>query len=90
MDILRVVSDGPEGPTQIMYKANLSWVTVSEHLKALLGLGFLEASLTSSRNKYSLTKRGLGAVRTYRNLLREIYLPLDPATPSLLESEPVS
>ena len=41
VDILRVVMEGYGKPTQIMYKANLSWNVLQSQLKAFLEAGLL-------------------------------------------------
>jgi predicted transcriptional regulator len=72
MDILRAIMEGAEGPTQIMYKANLSWILLCDHLGALGGQGFVGERTVGNRKKYSLTGRGIEIVGAYLNLIREI------------------
>ncbi len=72
MDILRVIVEGAEGPTQIMYKANLSWILLCEHLASLTQQGFIEERQVGNRKKYSLTSKGTEIVGSYLNLVREI------------------
>src|SRR3984893_15915216 len=74
MDGLRAIMEGAEGPTQIMYKANLSWILLWDHLKPLTELGFVDEKLLGSRKKYSLTGKGVEIVRAYSALVREITL----------------
>jgi predicted transcriptional regulator len=72
MDILRAIMEGAEGPTQIMYKANLSWILLCEHLSALGEQGFVGEKAVGNRKKYSLTGKGIEIVGAYLNLIREI------------------
>ena len=79
MDILRAIKEGAEGPTQIMYKANLSWILLCDHLDVLGGQGFVDEKTVGNRKKYSLTYKGIEIVGAYLNLIREIIF--DTATP---------
>jgi predicted transcriptional regulator len=72
MDILRAIMEGAEGPTQIMYKANLSWILLCDHLSALGEQGFVGEKAVGNRKKYSLTGKGIEIVGAYLNLIREI------------------
>jgi len=72
MDILRAIMEGAEGPTQIMYKANLSWILLCDHLGALGQQGFVGEKAVGNRKKYSLTGKGIEIVGAYLNLIREI------------------
>jgi len=72
MDILRAIMEGAEGPTQIMYKANLSWILLCDHLSALGEQGFVGEKTVGNRKKYSLTGKGIEIVGAYLNLIREI------------------
>ncbi len=79
MDILRAIMEGAEGPTQIMYKANLSWILLCDHLTALGDQGFVGEKAVGNRKKYSLTGKGIEIVGAYLNLIREIIF--DTAAP---------
>jgi predicted transcriptional regulator len=72
MDILRAIVEGAEGPTQIMYKANLSWVLFNDNLSALGDQGFVGEKAVGNRKKYFLTSKGSEIVGDYLNLIREI------------------
>jgi len=72
MDIMRAIMEGAEGPTQIMYKANLSWLLLCDHLSALGQQGFVGEKSVGNRKKYSLTGKGIEIVGAYLNLIREI------------------
>ncbi len=74
MDMLKAVLEGSDVPTQIMYKANLSWITLLKHLKALLEREFLRETQTGSRKKYELTQKGLNWMRSYTKVVEEMQL----------------
>ena len=65
MDILTVVRDGAEGPTQIMSKANLSWNLLMQHLKELVDHGILSELNIKNKSVYRLTDKGIGVLRSY-------------------------
>jgi predicted transcriptional regulator len=81
MDILRAIMEGAEGPTQIMYKANLSWAPFCAHLTALGDQGFVGENAVGDRKKYSLTGKGSEIVGAYLHLIREIIF--DTAAPPM-------
>ena len=74
IDLLKAIMEGVEEPTQIMYKANLSWILFCDHLTALSEQGFVGAKAAGDRMKYSLTDKGIEIVAAYQNLIREISL----------------
>jgi len=69
MDVLRVVSTGIDRPTQIMYKANLSWIALQSNLKSLVAKGFLSEENSGSRKQYKLTQHGFEILRTYEKVI---------------------
>jgi predicted transcriptional regulator len=66
MDMLNAVRNGALGPTQIMYKANVSWLIVTQHLKELVGHGILSEHNIRNRFTYALTDKGISILRSYR------------------------
>jgi len=69
MDVLRVVSTGIDRPTQIMYKANLSWIALQSNLKSLVTSGFVREEDLGSRKRYELTQRGFEILGTYQKVV---------------------
>lgn len=69
MDVLQVVSQGIDRPTQIMYKANLSWVALQECLKSLVAKSFITEENQGSRRRYELTQSGYEIMRTFQKVL---------------------
>lgn len=72
VDILRVVAQGYGKPTQIMYKANLSWNVLQSQLKAFLDAGLLRVEEYGSRRRYLITVKGMDIVRSYQMVEEEI------------------
>jgi predicted transcriptional regulator len=69
MDVLQVVSQGIDRPTQIMYKANLSWVALQDNLKSLVSKSFLREENLGSRRRYELTQSGFEILRTFQKVV---------------------
>ncbi len=72
MDVLRVTSEGANKPTQIMYKANLSWVALLSHLKGLTSSGFLTEVEYANRKVYEISPRGLELLRNYQKIVSAV------------------
>ena len=75
MDILTVVRDGAEGPTQIMFKANLSWKLLTQHLRELVGNGIISEHSIKNRFGYRLTDKGISILRSYRQVADQFNMP---------------
>jgi predicted transcriptional regulator len=72
VDILRVVMQGYGKPTQIMYKANLSWNVLQSQLRAFLEAGLLKVEEYGSRRRYQITQKGAEMVCSYQKVVDEI------------------
>ena len=72
IDILRVVMQGYGKPTQIMYKANLSWKVLQEQLKSFVEAEMLCVEEYGTRRRYLITPRGAEMVRSYGNVVGEV------------------
>jgi len=72
LDMLRAVHDGAEGPTQVMYRANLSWSALQENLTKLLAVGLLREEKFGSRRRYVLTDKGMDVLRNFDTVLEQI------------------
>ena len=72
MEILRVVMNGSGKPTQIMYKANISWTVLQSQLKAFIASGLLNVNDYGSRRRYEITNRGIEVVRSYEKVIGEV------------------
>ncbi len=72
VDILRVIMEGYSKPTQIMYKANLSWNVLQAQLRSFLQSDMLTVEEYGSRRRYAVTKKGADMVRSYQKVVDEI------------------
>lgn len=69
MDVLRVVGSGIDKPTQVMYKANLSWIALQSNLKSLVTSGFLREESLGNRKRYEITQRGYEILSSFQKVL---------------------
>ena len=72
IDILKVVSDGNEKPTHIMYRANLSWTRLTEQLDFLIRQEMLAEIETDSGTIYKLKLKGKETLEYFRKI--EVHL----------------
>jgi predicted transcriptional regulator len=72
VDILKTVSAGFGKPTQIMYRANLSWNVLQAQLKSFLQSGMLDVEAYGSRRRYLITPKGTEMVGSYEKVVKEI------------------
>ena len=72
MDMLSAVKQGAAKPTQIMYRANLSWIALQTHLTQLLERGLLRWAAEGNRKKYELTVKGANVLYAYIKILEEV------------------
>ena len=72
VDILRVVAAGYGKPTQIMYKANLSWNVLQAQLRSFLESEMIEVEAYGSRRRYLITPKGIDMINSYQKVVREI------------------
>ena len=72
MDILKVVHEGAYLPTQIMYRANLAWVSLQSCLGSLVGTGLLQRVSSGGRRTYQLTHKGLGILASFSQILEAV------------------
>jgi predicted transcriptional regulator len=72
MDMLAAVKVGADKPTQIMYRANLSWIALQTHLAQLLERGLLRWVADGNRKRYELTTKGANVMYSYVKILEEI------------------
>jgi len=69
--VLRVIKNGTEKPTRIMYEANLSWTSLKDVLSLLLSQELVEEiDISESRDKrtvriYKITEKGDHLIRYF-------------------------
>jgi len=61
-NILEVISRGVTKPTQIMYKTNLSWITLQEMFETLISGSFVRAEIEKGALRYYITDKGQNAL----------------------------
>jgi predicted transcriptional regulator len=69
LDVLRAIAQGAEGPTRIMYIANLSWNTLDTIIVKLCHEEFISWKEESGHRRYRLTNQGSLLMRRYEHLL---------------------
>ena len=72
MDMHKVIKEGAEKPTQIMYKANLSWVALQTHLTQMIERGLLKWVTEGTRKRYELTLKGSSVMYAYQKIREEV------------------
>lgn len=63
LDILKVINEGVDKPTRIMYATNLSWTPLSNILESLKDQGLIVIPNKGSRNRYEITEKGKNVVK---------------------------
>ena len=64
-EVLEVIEKGVEKPTQVMYKTNLSWITLQEMFGVLKNGGFIREEERISSRRYYITEKGRNALHYY-------------------------
>ena len=64
-NILKVIEEGTNKPTPIMYKTNLSWATLQGIFTPLLDGGFIKKEKQRNSKKYYVTEKGRNALDYY-------------------------
>ena len=72
IDILRVISQGYGKPTQIMYRANLSWNVLQSQLKSFLEGDMITVESYGSRRKYLITQKGMDVISSYQKVVDQV------------------
>jgi predicted transcriptional regulator len=72
IEILKVVLAGNDKPTQVMYRANLSWNVLQAHLRELVESGLLMVENVGARKRYTITTKGIELIRAFEELERKI------------------
>ncbi|MEM2342103.1 MAG: archaellum operon transcriptional activator EarA family protein [Candidatus Bathyarchaeia archaeon] len=58
IDILKKISLGVSKPTNLMYKTNLSWLSLNKALKSLVSQGLIIVVEKDGRRFYKITEDG--------------------------------
>ncbi len=69
IDVLKVIGEGEDRPTRIMYASNLSWNSLQRTLDILVNKGYVDENQISERvRKYSITAKGNEVLGYYDRL----------------------
>ena len=80
MDIISCIKSGAEKPTQIMYKANLSWTALKDHLSLLEKGGLIKSVEYGTMTRYELTDKAMAVLMAYKKLVEDVNAPHEPQT----------
>lgn len=64
-DVLRVVSEGAEKPTNIMFRANLTWPLTVAYVETLVRHEMLRVDVNGNRVAYHVTPKGSALLRSF-------------------------
>ena len=67
-EILQAIDDGCHKPTRIMYKSNLSWVSLMKALNILKDIEALRVENEGKRKRCFVTEKGREILRQYKQL----------------------
>ena len=65
LDILRVIKNGVQKPTRIMYSTNLSWNPLQEILTSLIAQNLITVNDDGNRKNYEITEKGRTALKYF-------------------------
>lgn len=69
LEVLETIMSGYNKPTNIMYRCNLSWISLKDILDSLVEKGLVTVVERGKRRLYLITEKGRGIV----NRLEETY-----------------
>jgi predicted transcriptional regulator len=72
LEILEMVADGVDKPTNIMYKVNTSWLILSDALTFLESKGFIQRTQVRTKNLYSITQKGMSTLMYFRKVKEDL------------------
>ena len=74
-DVIKAIGEGVDKPTRIMYKANLSWVTLGEALATLVNKEFVVEKKMGNSHRYLLSDKGQNALEHFNKALENLSNP---------------
>jgi len=78
--ILRLLSSGPASITHVAYKTNLNHMSAQRYLSLLEGRGFLQRVLSTEGRTFSITQRGLVAMKNLMRAVEDVWSALGVTT----------
>jgi len=73
-DILKLILEGEHKPTQLMYKANISWDVIKDLLELMITKELIKENIFGKVKRYNITERGIRILSYYQNAVKEIEL----------------
>jgi len=73
IDILRVISEGNNKPTHIMYRANLSWERLKRYLRFLEGQDLLRTVQRDDGQRFEITPKGREVLNYFKKVEGMLY-----------------
>ena len=70
MSMMRVVLNGEDKPTRIMYATNTSWTTLNDYLEYLVAHGFIASTIVGKSRRFTATKECAEVLNAY-NFIKE-------------------
>ena len=65
-EIVDTIDRGIDKPTRIMYKTNLSWITLHQIFDVLINGGFISEENSKNSKRYYITDKGRRALSYHR------------------------
>ena len=72
IEIMAAISQGASKPTHVMYRANLAWSSMQEHLEFLLAQGLIMEKRVGARRRYELTENGYRTLGYFRKVRKAL------------------
>jgi predicted transcriptional regulator len=76
-DVLYAIGSGAEKPTHIMYKANLSYNVLCDHIEKLARKGLVISEELNGKKRFHLSERGFKILQQFLILRQELDLGSD-------------
>jgi predicted transcriptional regulator len=73
-DILKLILEGEQKPTQLMFKANISWDVIKDLLELMIKKELITQTITGKARRYDITEKGIQTLSYYQNAIKEIEL----------------
>ena len=72
LDVLRVIGNGTDKATRIMYSSNLSWKPLKETLNFLIERNLIEARNVRRSKRYYITAKGSRVLEYFKKLQEKL------------------
>ena len=72
--VYKLILEGEHKPTQLMYKANISWDVIKDLLALMIKKELITEYTFGKVRRYDITERGIRILSYYQNAVKEIEL----------------